>query len=153
MSKFLMQSNWRAIACSVFILAPLPCFAQTSGTANQHPSAANQQASPEILKELEAMRHRIDELEAELKAQKTAQAPADRPGFVSAAFPLKTADRNAANPESSSLSPSGDSRAADISPAQEAAVVTKQTAPIIPEQKQPFSDADWTWLNGNPRTK
>ena len=68
MSKFLRQNVWLAAVCSMcFMSMQLPCFAQTSGTANQQPSTANQQAPPEILKELEAMRHRIDELEAELK--------------------------------------------------------------------------------------
>ena len=154
MSKFLMHNSWRAALCPVFLmLMQLPCFAQISGTANQQPSGANQQTPPEILKELEAMRHRIDELEAELKAQKMAQASADKPGLVTTAFPLKTADPSSASADSSSLNASADSSTADISRSQEAAVVTKQTAPIIPEKKEPFSDADWTWLNGNPRTK
>ncbi len=28
-----------------------------------------------------------------------------------------------------------------------------QQIPAIPAKVEPFSDADWTWLNGNPRTK
>ena len=142
MSKFLVHNSWRALVCSVFISAPLPCFAQTSGAASQQASGANQPASPEILKELEAMRHRIDELEAELKAEKTAQAPStEKPGLVTTAFPLKTEE-----PEAVKDSTVSSSR-------QEAAVATNQKAPLIPAKQEPFSDADWTWLNGNPRTK
>ena len=76
--KLLMQNRWRAALCGlVFTVMQAPCFAQnTSAAANQQPSATDQPISPAILKELEAMRHRIDELEAELKAQKTAQASA-----------------------------------------------------------------------------
>ena len=72
MTRFLMQNRWRAALCGlVFTVMQAPCFAQnTSAAANQQPSATDQPISPAILKELEAMRHRIDELEAELKAQK-----------------------------------------------------------------------------------
>jgi hypothetical protein len=40
------------------------------------------------------------------------------------------------------------------SPAGAAAVIPPQeTTPAKPQKVEPFSDADWTWLNGNPRTK
>jgi hypothetical protein len=142
--RFLMQNRWRATLCGlVLAVTQLPCFAQTtSEAANQQNSPADQQISPAILKELEAMRHRIDELEAELKAQKTAQASAEKPGLVTAAFPSKATEPDSVNNSSTSYS------------SQEAAVVTKQTAPpATPAKAEPFSDADWTWLNGNPRTK
>ena len=34
-----------------------------------------------------------------------------------------------------------------------APTVDTATAPQTPAKIEPFSDADWTWLNGNPRTK
>ena len=42
--------------------------------------------------------------------------------------------------------------AAAIGPKNESST---STSPQVPEKKkiEPFSDADWTWLNGNPRTK
>src|SRR6201988_2549221 len=144
MMRFLMQNRWRATLCGlVLAVTQLPCFAQTtSEAANQQNSPADPQISPAILKELEAMRHGIDELEAELKAQKTAQASAEKPGLVTAAFPSKATEPDSVNNSSTSYS------------SQEAAVVTKQTAPpATPAKAEPFSDADWTWLNGNPRTK
>ena len=97
MTKFLMQNGWRAAFCGlVFTMMQAPCFAQTtSEAANQQASATDQPISPAILKELEAMRHRIDELEAELKAQKTAQASTEKPGLVTAAFPVKAAEADA----------------------------------------------------------
>ena len=144
MTKFLTQNKWRAALCGlVFTVMQAPCFAQsTSAAANQQPSATDQPISPAILKELEAMRHRIDELEAELKAQKTAQASTEKPGLVTAAFPVKPAEAAAA-----------DSAATFSSSSQDAAIASDQKKPIIPAKQEPFSDADWTWLNGNPRTK
>jgi hypothetical protein len=125
-------------------ITQLPCFAQTTSEApNQQTSQADEQISPAILKELEAMRHRIDELEAELKAQKTARASTDKPELVTAAFPVKTAEPAASDSAltSSSLS------------SHQAAMASDQKKPIIPAKQEPFSDADWTWLNGNPRTR
>ncbi len=143
MTKFLMQNGWRAAFCGlVFTVMQAPCFAQTASEgANQQASASDQPISPAILKELEAMRHRIDELEAELKAQKTAQASTEKPGLVTAAFPVKPAEPDAVKDSSVSSS------------RQEAAIASNQKAPLIPAKQEPFSDADWTWLNGNPRTK
>jgi hypothetical protein len=143
MMKLLMQNTWRAVLCGlVFTITQAPCFAQsTSAAANQQPSATDQPISPAILKELEAMRRRIDELEAELKAQKTAQASTESPGLVRAAFPVKPAEPDAVKDSSVSSS------------RQEAAMASDQKKPIIPARQEPFSDADWTWLNGNPRTK
>ena len=143
MTKLLMQNGWRAAFCGlVFTVMQAPCFAQmTSEAANQQASATDQPISPAILKELEAMRHRIDELEAELKAQKTAQTSAEKPALVTAAFPVKTVEPDAVKDSSVSSS------------RQEAAIASNQKAPLIPAKQEPFSDADWTWLNGNPRTK
>src|SRR5579864_3270617 len=146
MTKFLTQNRWRAALCGlVFTIMQAPCFAQTTSEAgNQQASASatDQPISPAILKELEAMRHRIDELETELKAQKTAQASTGQPGLVTAAFPVKSAEAAAS-----------DSAATSSSSLQQAAMASDQKKPIIPAKQEPFSDADWTWLNGNPRTK
>ncbi len=124
MTKFLTQNRWRAALCGlVFTVMQAPCFAQnTSAAANQQPSATDQPISPAILKELEAMRHRIDELEAELKAQKTAQASTEKPGLVTAAFPVKPAEPDAVKDSSVSSS------------RQEAAMAANQKAPINPRQ-------------------
>ena len=65
-------------ACCVLIFAPVqtPCFAQSNNTPSQQGAGADQQIPPAIAKELEAMRKRIDELEAELKSSKAPQHPA-----------------------------------------------------------------------------
>jgi hypothetical protein len=79
----------------------------------------------ELLKELEAMRARIEELEAKLKAQSGETAGA--------------ASSNSPTLASVSL------HAPAAAPAQ--------AAPSKPEPAAPFAYADWTWLNGNPRNK
>jgi len=45
--------------------------------------------------------------------------------------------------------------AAAIGPNKESSTSASPAATQVPEKKkiEPFSDADWTWLNGNPRTK
>lgn len=48
-------------------------------------------------------------------------------------------------------SPMSSSVAGPIGPKQDQAVATASTGK--PGKAEPFSDADWTWLNGNPRTK
>ena len=135
--RFLMQNRWRAALCGlVLAVTQLPCFAQTANeAANQQASPADQPILPAILKELDAMRHRIDELEAELKKHKAETQPTTVVASAKATVPV---------------TPFG----AGVPISQEAAVVTHQTPqPAIPAKIEPFSDADWTWLNGNPRTK
>jgi hypothetical protein len=91
----------------------------------------------QVLRELEQMRTRIQELEARLKqrsgAQKSAtEAGASRPpmqdDFTAAPVPASVAASAQTQIESSN---------------------TQAKAP----KAEPFAFADWTWLNGNARTK
>ena len=64
----------------VFVLGQFPCFAQSSGDGpTQQASGADQQIPAAIAQELEAMRKRIDQLEAELKSVKAPERPATMP--------------------------------------------------------------------------
>jgi hypothetical protein len=127
-----------------------PCYAQTqaqpdapakvaaaSGTpdasAGQTPTASD--PALDVLKELDAMKARIEQLEAELKARAASPAvttPAvTTPAAAVAAVPAPA-------PAVATLSqPSIDSSA----------------VPAKKPKIDPFSDWDWTWLNGNPRNK
>lgn len=100
----------------------------------------------EVLRELAAMKARIAELEAQLKAR--GAAPADATAAETAAK-LTTAKEDlqhsatASTPETSSVVPA----------AAVAAASTQQAASTPPVDKvTPFADAWWGWLNGNPRT-
>lgn len=91
----------------------------------------------EVVKELAAMKARIEELETELKRRAPAE-PAATPGPA----PVTTASQ----PPSSAPT------------AEPAAAVSQQPSdtaakPGKPEPTVPFAYADWTWLNGNARNK
>ena len=89
-----------------------------------------------VINELEAMKKRIEELEAELKA---------RPG--AAATPVTTSTGAAAMPANAAIA------AAPVQTVPATMSNVAEAAPVKPEKIAPFSDWDWTWLNGNPRNK
>jgi hypothetical protein len=110
---------------------------------------AQQPVPQEVLAELAAMKKRIEQLEAQLKERNgvsqpvsaenaSASIPASAPpAQAGVAQPLVAANAGLVASPSPSPAPS---------PAQSA----------VPEKKppaEPFAFADWSWLNGNPRTK
>jgi hypothetical protein len=130
----------------IFALVQAPCFAQSnSDTPSQQGSGVDQQIPPAIAKELEAMRKRIDQLEAELKSPKAPEHPATPVTSAKATVPVAPiAPVNAVAPTESSSS---------VVPTTAAAPPAHVPAEAKVAKIEPFSDADWTWLNGNPRTK
>jgi hypothetical protein len=120
----------------VFTFGEHPCLAQgTNESPNPQASSADQQIPPAIAKELDAMRKRIDELESELKLHRAETQPTTVVASAKATVPVMPV-------------------AASAPISQEAAIAANSgTAPTNPAKVEPFSDADWTWLNGNPRTK
>src|SRR5215469_17956631 len=127
-------------------LTPVKSFAQSGEGSNTANAVSSSDAA--ILQELERMRLRIQELEAQLKQRspETQPTPAtSQPGMTGTALV-------------------GISHAGDSSPAtQPAGVSTSPDAVVVQQGSQPVSEstgttapfafADWTWLNGNPRTK
>jgi len=97
-----------------------------SGSANQAASTTSQPTDREIVQELAAMKKRIAELEAKLDHTNTQPAPMDSAKAVEPASSL---------------------------PAASLAAVSEQSPTAKPEKAAPFAFADWTWLNGNARTK
>jgi hypothetical protein len=141
MLKTLIRYRTRIVfGILVFALGQFPCSAQSnSNTSNQQTSGADQQIPPAIAKELDAMRKRIDELEAELKHAKAPERPATPVTSAKATAPLAPA---------AIVAP-----AAPVAATHEVAPAPAVSAEAAPAIIEPFSDADWTWLNGNPRTK
>jgi hypothetical protein len=124
------------------VLGQFPCFAQSSGdTATPQTSGADQQIPPAIARELDAMRKRIDELEAELKNAKAPERPAPAATSAKATVPVAPVVTAPAAP------------AAPVATTSELPTTAKAATEAAPAKIEPFSDADWTWLNGNPRTK
>jgi hypothetical protein len=143
MLKFMSCFKLPIVFCALALALPQhPCFAQTSGqSSGQQASAGDQQIPPAVAKKLEAMEARIEQLEAELKAR-----PAETPLSAKASVPLSYA-----SPAASSSSVAAPATAV-VAPAQ--GEQTAEQSPTAAGGKvAPFSDADWTWLNGNPAHK
>jgi hypothetical protein len=107
--------------------------------ANTSPSVTNANSAnsnAEVLKELQQMRARIAELEAQLKAQQ-----GGAPALVNATV---TNVQPATASESSS---------AAAQPPIAQAAGAQPTKPATEEPAAPFAYADWTWLNGTARNK
>ena len=105
--------------------------ATNTESSGQPATAAGSDASSAIVTELAAMEARIEELEAALKARDAA-TPA--PAQPVAATPA-TAD------------------VATPATAQESSTAAPEISAERTTAAAPFSKDDWTWLNGNPRTK
>jgi hypothetical protein len=152
-STVLTACNLVVVAVSLF-LAPTKTFAQnlvesqrTSGSSTGQAASAGGQASdeqipPAVAKKLEAMEARIEQLEAELKAR-----PAQAPLSAKASAPIPPPSVPAPASSASALT----STSATAQPQVE--LTAAQTTAAAPGKEEPFSDADWTWLNGNPRTR
>src|SRR5487761_198166 len=94
MRDFMLCCKWQLGFCVCLLLFGQPsCFAQSSNPSpGQQASAADQPVPPAIQKELDAMKKRIDALEAELK-NRTAQGQTAE----SATKALSTTSESAAN--------------------------------------------------------
>jgi hypothetical protein len=120
----------------------------TSAKPTTSPESGKEQQ--EIRDELKALRAEVARLRAEVEKRKDASV--ENAGGGSAAVPsvapsVPPAAPNVAN--SPAVVASGQ-------PAESSATIASSEKASSPEKKakiDPFSDWDWTWLNGNPRTK
>ena len=145
MSKLSVSIGSRVALGVLFLaLGYTPCFAQDVNEApKQQADDADQPIPPAIAKQLDAMRKRIDELEAELKASRENGQPE-----------MAVRSAKATVPVAPSAAMSAPVPAATDSPATPSSAATPAASgPAEAAKVEPFSDADWTWLNGNPRTK
>ena len=147
MLKLLRNHRYKIVfGILVFALEQFPCFAQSNGdAANQQASGTDQQIPPAIAKELDAMRKRIDELEAELKYAKSPEQPS------TSATPATSAKTTV--PATPFVAAPAAPAAPAATPSEPATSAKNTVETAAPAKIDPFSDADWTWLNGNPRTK
>jgi hypothetical protein len=147
----------------------------TTVPAPARSTAANPDLSVELAleKELADMKVRMDQISAQLAEIKgrtlaaetsaggvtpspsatpsTAATPATAVPAVAAIPATSTPTKIAAVPDAS---PNAASVGASPAPvAVQASNESPATAPAKPAKIAPFSDWDWTWLNGNPRTK
>jgi hypothetical protein len=122
----------------VLLFLAIPLFAQ-------EPNNSSQAVPADVMKQLESLTKRVEQLEQQLKERESPLQP------------------NSAVPSANAIAPTQVSigtLAATANPVKEEAAtvpaVQNQTSTMQPSQQEkiaPFSDWDWTWLNGNPRNK
>jgi hypothetical protein len=100
-------------------------------------TSADPEISPAVARRFAAMQAEIEALRTELKSREATAASPTSPPISS--VPAATAEPTAVEPVS-------------VSTSAEAAQ-TLSSLPEKPKPAEPFAYADWTWLNGNPRTK
>jgi len=164
--KFPMKTGQRIAFLAILICSmTLPLYSQqatdggphatndVSASTRSEPGVTNPNSSvpPEILKQLEALTRRVEQLENELRAREGAAPASTASSSAKASMPTALPDRTAVEAAPGPAAAS----AVTIAP-PEAVPVTTQASAAPPTKKQkiaPFSDWDWTWLNGNPRNK
>jgi hypothetical protein len=111
--------------------------AESTGPPNtQGTETATGDANTQIIQELERMRVRIEQLETELKRRDAADPP------------------TTAVPAAATVPPPAiPLRASATAPPAQESLSTSSTQPEKQPKPEPFSFADFTWLNGNARTK
>jgi len=108
----------------------------TSVSPKPQTSTASPQSEQEIVQELAAMKKRIEQLELALKQHEAAEQPITV---------VPTAKATAPPPPSTP--------AASAAPTEAEAVLPRESPSGKQPKEAPFAFADWTWLNGNARTK
>jgi hypothetical protein len=127
------------LGCLCLAVSPIRALGQNSPTEtqsesnNQQANDSDQQIPPAIAKELDAMKKRIAQLEAELRQHQAAEQPITAIHIAKATV---------------SIAP-----AVTVAPAEGEALLPASTQPAKKQPAEPFAFADYTWLNGNPRTK
>ncbi len=158
MLKFVWSVKLQVACCALgLMLGPHLCFAQTASEGAGKPTgtSADEQIPPAVAKKLEAMEARIEQLEAELKARSAAAQPVS----AAVAAPAPSSSALAAPPSMAAMAAASTSTIAATAPMGSTQLSAQgQSEPTAPPaaangKVEPFSDADWTWLNGNPRTK
>ncbi len=129
---------------------------QSSGVAPvADRGAADSSLPPDIMRELDAMKKRIEQLEAQLQKRDARSAP------VSPAE-AESVTRGPHIPDgplsAASLAPPFSTQPSLAQPAIAQPAIAQAPsdsagAPAKKEKIAPFSDWDWSWLNGNPRNK
>jgi len=109
----------------------------------------NQKTHEALLRQIQLLQQQLDAVQKQLDAIKAASAP------------TFSTQRNTMIPAAAGVSTSATAptTAAAVTPAPAAIPVVAASATAVTQTEAstgpiaPFSDADWTWLNGNPRTK
>ncbi|HKN26165.1 MAG TPA: outer membrane beta-barrel protein [Candidatus Acidoferrum sp.] len=102
-----------------------------------------------MLDRIEQLEKRVAELETKSPGTATASSPAAASGTPAASLVPASSSVAAAAPANVGVGSSSSAPVKQDQPTAQTAVATTGKPPVV----EPFSDADWTWLNGNARTK
>jgi hypothetical protein len=125
------------IGAVVFLfVAAVSSRAQESTSSTSSQTGASQSIPPDVAKQIEALTKRVEQLERLLQEHEAASQPSMTVNSAKATTPVPMI----------------------ASPALPAAVAVESSSSSAlssspPAKIAPFSDWDWTWLNGNPRNK
>jgi hypothetical protein len=131
---------------------------QASSSAITGSSSTASSEQQEMRDELKALRAEVERLRAEVEQQKSPAAASVRSEAPTAPdktapgpnVPAVTASNFAHAPVPASAAPS---TAAPSELVTQTSIPSPDAVPAKKEKIVPFSDWDWTWLNGNPRNK
>ena len=150
-----IYATTRGVAIAI-VLAGLAAQCTSAQTAS--PAQASEQQLPaDVVKELDALKQRVEQLEGELKSK----SPQEQPATDEVAKPADTpsAERAVTPPDKTGSADS--SQLADLRPlaqgtalspqaAQAPATPTPEAPPAV-DLQTPFAYADYTWMNAIPR--
>lgn len=151
-----------AILVSAIALCPQTSRGQSlSGIASQSQDADRQK---ELLQRIDRLEKRVAELEERLNqsarpallsvAVKDAAASSEETASApSAEAPVASLIGTTASPGPENSTANATPGRADNPASALVAAAQEAAAPTKPAKSEPFAFADWTWLNGNPRTK
>jgi hypothetical protein len=134
-------AGWTALGGLLIAALIIPSHAQSTTNGRQSTSPTDSVSTPEhlqvpqeILQELDSMKKRIEQLESQLK---------QRSEVTQSGSESLNRDSAAGKTESPNVSEAGGN----------SLVAQESPEPPKSQRAEPFAFADWTWLNGNPRTK
>jgi len=142
--RMLLRVAVAAFVGTILMAGPKAVLAQDATTPT---TQDNQKTHEELLRQIQLLQQQLDAVQKQLDAIKNANSP------------TFSTQHNTLIPSTAAAAPAATSAPAGVSTSAAPAptVVASSTAVTQPPASTgpaaPFSDADWTWLNGNPRTK
>lgn len=143
-----------ALAATLLTL-PTPGFAQTSTPANAVTDASTAQdgaATQNQDSRLDQLQHQIEQLQAELTAMRQANAVNHADHHITTSKASAPTTAAGSTPASAAVSSSLPGPEAAPAQTETTAASSPDTDPRNPHS-EPFAFADFTWLNGNARTR
>jgi hypothetical protein len=147
--KIMPTKNFLQVSLlSMFALLPALTRAQSiQGAATSSANTGSSSTASAEQQELRALRAEVERLRAEVEQQKSTAPGSPRVEPAAAA--------TGAGPSVPSLTASNFANSSSLMASGQAAAlaIPSESAATKPAKEEPFAFADWTWLNGTPRTK